>query len=139
MKTYIILLTAFLFVAPFITQAQNGTKRKATANAGTWVLLANKTVNFNTDSDYVYPSGNDWYSKIYFKVTEAPIQINSVIVHFENGDPFTVSIRGKIQEGGESRVIDLPAGQRKIKKIELSYETLGSNRGRATIAVWARR
>lgn len=139
MKTYIAILAAFLFLTPYLSQAQNGRKRAAAAT-GDWVQLASKTVNFNTDRDYVYPSGNDWYTKIYFKVTEAPIQINSIIVHFENDEtPFNVSIRSKIQEGGQSRVIDLPAGQRRIKKIELSYETLGSNRGRANIAVWGRR
>lgn len=120
--------------------AQKGAKRAAAADAaGNWTLLANKTVNYNTDKDYVYPTGNDWYAKIYFKVTVAPIQINSIVVYFDNGESFNVSIRSKIAENGQSRIIDLPAGERKIKRIELVYETLGSNRGRANVAVWGRK
>lgn len=132
--------TALLLMFAANTLAQKGARRAAAnAASGTWVLLASKTVNYNTDKDYVYPTGNDWYNKIYFKVTVAPIQINSIVVYFENGESFDVSIRSKIQENGQSRVIDLPAGERKLKRIELSYETLGSNRGRANVAVWGRK
>jgi hypothetical protein len=141
MKTkHIFLFVTVLIFAGLPAHAQRGT-RKAAANAatGSWVLLAEKTVNYNTDKDYVYPAGNDWYNKIYFKVTVAPIQINSIVVYFENGESFNVSIRSKIQENGQSRVIDLPAGERRIKRIELSYETMGSNRGRANVAVWGRK
>ena len=135
-----LLFAALVMLLSTNTMAQKGAKRVAANLAsGTWTLLAEKTVNYNTDKDYVYPTGNDWYAKIYFKVTVAPIQINSIVVYFDNGESFNVSIRSKIAENGQSRVIDLPAGERKLKRIELSYETLGSNRGRANVAVWGRK
>jgi hypothetical protein len=73
------------------------------------------------------------------KVKDGPVHILDMDVHFENGDKFDVSIKHRIAQGGESRVIDLPGGSRNIKKIEFWYETKGFRKGRGSVQVWGKR
>jgi hypothetical protein len=103
-----------------------------------WEVLGSRSVRYGTDHDVISVSSEKWYQGIYFKVTDAPIKINDMKVYFDNGDKFDVSIRGMIKENGHSRTITLPGGERRITKVEFSYETLGSNRGTANLTLWGK-
>jgi hypothetical protein len=103
-----------------------------------WEVLGTRSVRYGTDHDVISVSSEKWYKGIYFKVTDAPIRINDMKVYFDNGDKFDVSIRGMIRENGHSRTIELPGGQRRITKVEFSYETMGSNRGTANLTLWGK-
>lgn len=103
-----------------------------------WEVLGSRSVRYGTDHDVISVSSDKWYQGVYFKVTDAPIKINDMKVYFDNGDKFDVSIRGMIKQNGHSRTIELPGGQRRITKVEFSYETLGSNRGTANLALWGK-
>jgi hypothetical protein len=110
----------------------------AAASPTAWEVLGSRSVRYGTDHDIITVSSDKWYQGIYFKVTDAPIKINDMKVYFDNGDKFDVSIRGMIKENGHSRTIELPGGQRRITKVEFSYETLGSNRGTANLTLWGK-
>lgn len=104
-----------------------------------WMVMGSRTVNYGTDYDVITNGSPDtWFTGIYIKVTDAPIKINDMKVYFDNGDKFDVSIRSMIKENGHSRTIELPGGQRKITKVEFSYETLGSKRGHAELTLWGK-
>lgn len=109
-----------------------------TLSPNAWEILGSRSVRYGTDHDVITVSGDKWYTGIYFKVTDAPIRINDMKVYFDNGDKFDVSIRSMIRENGHSRTITLPGGQRKITKVEFSYETMGSNRGTANLTLWGK-
>jgi hypothetical protein len=104
-----------------------------------WNLLGEKRVSFLVDRDVIHVTGNDNYSQLKVKVKDGPVHIMDMDVHFENGDKFDVSIRQRIPQGGESRVIDLPGGSRNVRKIEFWYETKGFKKGRASVQVWGKR
>ena len=106
---------------------------------GKWRFIADKNVRYGPDHDVIIVTGNDNYSQLRLKVTDAPLKINDMKVHFENGNVFDVSIRNEIRQGGQSRVIDLPAGSRNIKKVEFWYSTIGTNQGTARVALWGKR
>ena len=135
-------IAALAVAAQFaFTTPSNSIEMKATqiSSPNDWKVLGTRTVNFNTDNDVITNGSPDtWFKGIYFKVTGAPIKINDMKVYFDNGDKFDVSIRSNIREGGHSRTIELPGGLRKITKVEFSYETLGSNRGNATLTLWGK-
>lgn len=103
-----------------------------------WEVLGSRSVRYGTDHDVISVSSDKWYKGIYFKVTDAPIKINDMKVYFDNGDKFDVSIRGMIKQNGHSRTIELPGGERRITKVEFSYETMGSNRGTANLTLWGK-
>ena len=104
-----------------------------------WKFIADKNVRFGPDHDVIHVTGNDNYRQLKLRVTDAPLKINDMKVHFENGEVFDVSIRSEIRQGGESRVIDLPGSSRSIRKIEFWYSTDGVVKGTARVAVWGRR
>ncbi len=111
----------------------------AAISPNAWMVMGSRAVNYGTDHDVITNgSQNTWFSGIYIKVTNAPVKINDMKVYFDNGDKFDVSIRSTIKQNGHSRTIELPGGQRKITKVEFSYETLGSNRGHATLTLWGK-
>jgi hypothetical protein len=109
-----------------------------TTSPNAWEVLGSRSVRYGTDKDVITVSGDKWYKGIYFKVTEAPIKINDMKVYFDNGDKFDVSMRSMIKQNGHTRTIELPGGERRITKVEFSYETMGSNRGTATLTLWGK-
>ena len=115
----------FLIVSTTV-QAQNG-----------WRFIADKTVAFGVDHDVIVTGNtNNDFRKLKLRVTDGPLKMYDMKVYFDNGDVQDVSIRLRIPQGGESRVIDLDGGLRHIKRIEFWYETKGFRRGKARVAVW---
>lgn len=128
----------FLFAAvPFLLMSFVVTKQTNQPNK--WRFISDKNVHFGVDRDVIHITGNDNYRQLKLKVTNAPLKILDMKVHFENGDVFDVSIRSQIKQGGESRVIDLPGGSRSIRKIEFWYSPAKVLKGTARVAVWGRR
>lgn len=126
-----------LFALPLLVMSFSFTD--PTIQPGKWRFIADKSVRYGPDHDVIVITGNDNYRQLRLKVTGAPLNINDMKVHFENGNVFDVSIRSKIKKGGQSRVIDLPAGSRSIRKVEFWYSTIGAQQGAARVALWGRR
>jgi hypothetical protein len=132
----VVIASQLSFTTAGTTASNEVIKTENSPNA--WEVLGSRSVRYGTDHDVISVSSDKWYQGVYFKVTDAPIKINDMKVYFDNGDKFDVSIRGMIKQNGHSRTIELPGGQRKITKVEFSYETLGSNRGTATLSLWGK-
>ena len=105
-----------------------------------WKFIGDKTVRFGLDHDVIH-LGNikDDFRQIKLKVTDGPLNIRDMKVHFDNDEVQDIAIRNKIRQGGESRIIDLTGGLRHLKKIEFWYETKGFVKGRSRVAVWGRK
>jgi hypothetical protein len=106
---------------------------------GKWRFIADKNVRYGPDHDVIVVSGNANFSQLRLKVSDAPLKVNDMKIHFENGNVIDVSIRSEIRQGSQSRVIDLPAGSRNIRKVEFWYSTIGTNQGTAKVALWGKR
>lgn len=104
-----------------------------------WKFIGDKIAAFGVDRDVLYVTGNDAFSQIKVKVTDAPLHIIDMDVYFENGEKMNVPLKNKYRQGQESRVIDFPGGIRQIKKIEFLYETIGVKKGRARVAIWGKK
>jgi hypothetical protein len=123
-KLFFLLALSFIFSGS--AKAQNG-----------WRFIADKMVAFGVDHDVIVTGNtNDDFRKLKIRVTDGPLKMYDMKIYFDNGDVQDVSIRFRIPQGGESRVIDLDGGLRHIKRIEFWYETKGFRKGRARIAVW---
>jgi hypothetical protein len=130
-------LKALFAAIPFLLMSFSGTDE--TTGQPRWRFIADKNVRYGPDHDVIHVTGNDNYRQLKLRVTDAPLKINDMKVHFENGEVFDVAIRNQIRQGGESRVIDLPGGSRSIRKIEFWYSTIGVLKGTARVAVWGKR
>ena len=108
-------------------------------NAGDWFFLEDKKVSFGADHDVInFGNWKDDVRQIKLKVTDGPLRMYSMKVHFDNGTVQDVELRNRFAQGSESRVIDLDGGLRHLSKIEFWYETKGFARGKSRVAVWGR-
>lgn len=106
---------------------------------GDWFFLGDKKVSFGVDRDVIhFGNWKDDVRQIKIKVTDGPLKMYSMKVHFDNGSVQDIELRNRFAQGSESRVIDLVGGLRHIDKIEFWYETKGFLRGKSRVAVWGR-
>lgn len=111
----------------------------STSHAGEWFFLGDKKVGFGVDHDVIhFGNWKDDVRQIKLKVTDGPLRMYTMKIHFDNGSIQSVELRNRFAQGSESRVIDLEGGLRHLSKIEFWYETKGFRNGRSRIAVWGR-
>lgn len=107
--------------------------------AGDWFFLADKNVSFGVDHDVIlFGNWKDDVRQLKLRVTDGPLKMYKMKVHFDNGSVQEIELRNRFAQGSESRVIDLDGGLRHLSKIEFWYETKGFLRGRSRVAVWGR-
>ena len=112
---------------------------KSNSDSGAWRFLGDKKVGFGVDHDVLHFSNwGDNVRQIKLKVTDGPLKMYDMKIHFDNGTVQDVSLKFRFAPGAESRVIDLTGGLRRLSKIEFSYETKGFLRGRASVSVYGR-
>lgn len=105
------------------------------APKGTWKILGNAQANHSADHDAIFVNGPyDFFRQVKFKVTNAPLNMQYMLVRYDDGGaPERIDVRYNIPKGGESRVIDLKGGKRKLKAIEFWYNTKGFIEGKADV------
>ena len=112
----------------------------AEQKAGPWKFLRDKNVSFGVDRDVIlFGDLRDDFRQLKIRVTDGPLKMYDMKIHFDNGDVQDVSLRKHFRQGSESRVIDLNGGMRHLSKIEFTYETKGFINGRSRVAVWGRK
>jgi len=110
------------------------------AYTGPWRFIEDKKVSFGVDHDVIQMGNSkDEFRFLKLRVTDGPLRVYDMKVYFDNDQVQDVSLRMLIPQGGESRVINLNGGLRKLKKIEFWYETTGFREGKSRVAVWGRR
>jgi len=130
------LFLSFLAALSFIILSSfTSTEKKA----GEWNFLGDKTVGFGVDHDVIhFGNWKDDVRQIKLKVTDGPLKMYDLKIHFDNGGVQDIALRKRFNQGTESRVIDLNGGLRHLTKIEFKYETRGFARGKSRVAVWGR-
>jgi hypothetical protein len=132
MKIYSKILCWF-FVIALILNVTN-------IHAATWKKLGTRTVKHSTDRDVIHVGAKKGtFTAIKLTVKKASVHFIDMKVYFENGDVKDVQIRKLIPRGGETRVIDLPGQNRKIKKVVFWYKTRLKNQKKAKVRLWGRR
>jgi len=132
---YSTLIAAIFSLTTAFTVDNTSTKSKA----GDWFFLADKKVGFSSDHDVInFGNWKDDVRQIKLKITDGPLKMYKMIIHFDNGTTQNVELRNRFVQGSESRVIDMDGGLRHLTKIEFWYETKGYLRGKSRMAVWGR-
>lgn len=130
------LIAGILFSA-VAAQAQKVVKPRA-GSVGSWRLLGTTEANHTADHDIIIVAGPfDFFRKLKFKVTDAPLNMQRMIVRYDDGAlPENIDLRFNIPQGGESRIIDLKGLKRKIKSVEFWYDTKGFLKGKANVTLF---
>jgi hypothetical protein len=128
------LVAACMIIGTAYTPVNNVVKAK-----GDWFFLGDKKVGFGVDHDVInFGNWRDDVRQIKLKVTDGPLRMYRMLVHFDNGSTQEVALRNNFAQGSESRVIDMDGGLRHLSQIEFWYETKGFIKGRARVAAWGR-
>ena len=114
-----ILTAMFIFLAALCLTAP--------VQAGDWITIAKKTVNYKADSDTVMLRGKERnITHIKLKCTQGSVKLHKVTINMTDGDSKVVDNLGVLTKGISSRSISLPKGEGKPKSIDLEYDSVGS-------------
>ena len=130
----IVLLIGGMFSFGFVTEPEHAVKNNQTVK---WEKLGSRKVNMGADHDEILVTAYEgFFTKIKFKVLDAPILLRNVKIVFGNGESRNFKVNKKFTAGMESRVVDLPGNTRIIKKIVMNYTAVANIKGKATFVVW---
>jgi hypothetical protein len=107
-------------------------------NEGGWQLLGRSYVNSRGDHDTIVVNNRASFQALQLEVKGGSIEIQRVVVHFENGQDHQLDIRERIPANGRTREIDLPGDRRRIRSVEFWYSK-ESWRSRPSVNLWGRR
>ncbi|MCQ9074665.1 hypothetical protein [Vibrio harveyi] len=96
-----------------------------------WELIAEKTVNFQTETDTVEPNGlfqNRKFSKIKIKCTQGTMSIKNMKVTMTDGSEKKLkTMVGTLTKGMSTRAWTLPGSEEaKFKRLEMEYKSWGN-------------
>jgi hypothetical protein len=94
-----------------------------------WHKIGEVTASFKMQDESIAVWGADRFSALKLKVTDAPIHIERMQVFFEDGEVQDVDVKDDLQAGSETRVIDLSAKDKEIKKVSFAYQTASNYSG----------
>lgn len=102
----------------------------AYANENEWVLISDKVVNFEQETDTVEPLAfvsERKFSKIKVKCVQGTVNIKSMNVTMTDGATKKLSTLGTLTKGMSTRVYKLPGSEKaKFDFLELEYKSWGS-------------
>ena len=106
--------------------------------SGEWKLIGRTQADHGADHDGIIVKGPfDNFRRIKFKVTDAGLNMQHMVVTYDNGQPDRIDVRQNIPQGGESRVIDLKGiGKRSVRRIDFWYDTKGFLKGKADVTIF---
>lgn len=92
------------------------------ADKGHWEYLGDAHVDGNQDHDSIKVGrAAGRYHAIQLRISGGAINFERVIVRYGNGEKEEIPIRAHIEDGGQTRVIDLPGRRRIIQSLDLWY------------------
>ena len=87
-----------------------------------WQYLGDSHVDGLQDHDSIKVGRSaGTYRAIQLRISGGAINFERVIVRYGNGSQEEISIRARIPDGGQTRVIDLPGERRIIQSLDLWY------------------
>jgi hypothetical protein len=103
-----------------------------------WHKIGETKADFTMESDEIVIIGKNKLNKLKFNVTDAPINITSIVIHYDEGATQTVKLNQEIKSPGESREIPLQ-GNGKVEKVVITFKSLtapvDTNR-KANVELW---
>ena len=111
----------------------------ATRRGGDWQLLGTKSVSFLVDHDTLDVGRSQGsFRQLKFVVEGAPVEMYDIRVVFGNGTDFRPETRLYFAPDTQTRAIDLPGGDRFIRKIDFVYRKTSGIFRQATVSVYGR-
>jgi hypothetical protein len=94
-----------------------------------WHKIGEVTASFKMETESIVVLGADEFKSIKLKVTDAPINIEDVVVYYESGKSQQIPVRGTLASGAETAVFKLDRPTDDLKKISFTYKSEPNYRG----------
>jgi hypothetical protein len=105
-----------------------------------WDLLGEQSVGFGVDRDVIRVGRREGrFSALALEVRDNDVEILDLNVIFDRGPPQSLRVRQVIRRNERTRPIAFAWGDRRIDRIEITYRSRPSFRGRAPVAVFGLR
>jgi hypothetical protein len=104
-----------------------------------WERIGDARVDGRRDHDTIRVKSSNRFRAIRFFVQGGDIEIQRVVVHFENGGDAEVEVRDRIRDGSTTRGVDLPGNERRIRSVEFWYSKEDWNRNKPQLVLYGRR
>jgi hypothetical protein len=102
-----------------------------------WHKIGETTVNLKEERDEVGVIGADKFAKLKFKIDDASVDLNDMDIYYHDGTKQNVALSTPLRDGKESRIIDIPGGEKAIKRIAFRYKTLpNQGKDKAHVEIW---
>lgn len=108
------------------------------AQAATWIKLGERNVNGALDVDTIHVGGRATFGKLKLLVRGNDCYFYDMDVIYRNGGHDDIPLRFEVPQGGESRVIDLRGGERRIRRVTFKYGKPRNWKGSTTVELWGR-
>jgi len=113
---------------------------RCTPEARDWGgALGQRVVDFRGDRDTIFASNQGHFRAIGLHVSGGPLEMYNMRITFGNGEVYSPNVRLRFAQGTTGRRIDLPGGQRIVRRIDFFYRSVGPPSGKATVRVAGRR
>jgi hypothetical protein len=89
-----------------------------------WHKIGEVTASFTMEKESIIVLGADKFKSIKLKVTDAPLDLQSLMVYYESGEMEEIPVRSNLKAGTETRVIDLKSKDKDLKKVVFTYKTV---------------
>jgi hypothetical protein len=128
LSTLVLSLT-LVGLASSVAQAQYGRDMQADHGrhgrdgyGGQWTLLGQRHIDGRADNDKIdIGRDNGRFRAIQFRVEGGTVMFDRIRVQYLNGETDEISVRSRIDDGGKTRIIDLPGNRRVIESISMWY------------------
>lgn len=137
-----IIVSSLLFLLFSVSIASDAQRRGDDDRRGRdndrWESLGQSHVDGRNDHDRIVVNRRESFRALQLGVRGGTIDFQRVVVHFDNGADHELEIRGRIQDRGRTRTIDLPGDRRRIRSVEFWYSK-ESWRSRPYVNLWGLR
>ena len=104
-----------------------------------WEKLGQREVDGHVDHDVVEVGRADGhFHQVMVEVKDAPIELFDMVVTFGDGERFEPKTHLVFDANTRSRVIDLPGGERMIKRVDFKMSGLAGNGTRARVELFGK-
>ena len=136
-KSAVVLLCSALALAVGCSHRPEPRRATPREYRAEWNKLGERWVDGTHDHD-VIPVGPraGVYRRIMIVVEHSALEMNDVVVNFDDGSAFSPQTRHVFAANTRSHVIDLPGSRRSIRSVEFRYGNLPGG-GAAQAELWA--
>lgn len=108
-----------------------------TSNKTGWQKIGEVAADAHRESKSIVVLGKDEFKSIKLKVTDAPINVESVQVIYESGEKEDLSVQSELEKGSETKEFALKYPSKEIEKVVFNYKTMPSSKNeKANVELW---